>query len=173
MHGCMHTYFLKICMFISRMTCMNICVYVCMFVWVHTHISMSHLFMHGHMLYACRYVCRQKCMDVSMCVLTLMMPSSDFVEIQDYPYWLINFRWCRLLCASSHYIFFFSCRLPHSFLMAYLLFIEQDVGTHFYITEHHSIYVFSSLFIMIIYHKTKCVKETFIYRRVLLKLYNS
>ena len=47
--------------------------------------------------------------------------------------------------------------------MAYLLFIEQDVGTDFYITESHSIYAFSSLFIMIIYHKTTCVKEIFIY----------
>ena len=95
--------------------------------------------------------------------LTIMMPSSDFVEIHDYPCWLINSRWCRLLCASSHWIFFFSCTLPSSFLMAYLLFIEQDVGTHFYITGSHSIYVFSSLFIMVIYHQTKCTKETFIY----------
>ena len=47
--------------------------------------------------------------------------------------------------------------------MAYLLFIEQDVGTHLYITDSHSIYAVSSLFIMIIYHKTKCIEETFIY----------
>ena len=30
--------------------------------------------------------------------------------------------------------------------MAHLSFIEQDVGTHFYITESHNIYAFSSLF---------------------------
>ena len=91
------------------------------------------------------------------------MPSSDFAEIHDYPYWFINSRWCRLLCDSSGYTFFFSCTLPSSVLMVYLLFIEQDVGTHFYITESHSIYAFSSLFIMLIYHETKCIKDTFIY----------
>ena len=45
--------------------------------------------------------------------------------------------------------------------MAYLLFIEQDVGTHIYITESHSMYVFSSLFIMIIYHKNASKKHSF------------
>ena len=51
---------------------------------------------------------------------------------------------------SLHISLFFSCTLPSSFLMAYLLFIEQDVGTDIYITESHSIYAFTSLFIMII-----------------------
>ena len=37
------------------------------------------------------------------------------------------------------------------------------MGTHLYITESHSIHVFLCLFIMIIYHKTKCIKEIFIY----------
>ena len=46
--------------------------------------------------------------------------------------------------------------------MEYLLCIEENGGTHLYIAESHSIYAFSCLFIMIIYHK-KCVKETFIY----------
>ena len=41
--------------------------------------------------------------------------------------------------------------------MVYLLFIEQDMSTDFYITESHTIYAFSSLFIMIIiYHKKVC-----------------
>ena len=97
-------------------------------------------------------------------VLTLMIPSSDFVEIHDYPNWLINSRQCRLLCDSGYYIFSISCTLPSSVLMAYLLFIEQDVGTDFYITESYSIYAFSCLLIMIIYHKTRCIKETFIYK---------
>ena len=79
-------------------------------------------------------------------LLSLMMPSSNSAGIHKYPYWLTNPRWCRLLCASGHYIIFFSCTLPTSFFMAYVLFIEQDLGTDFYITESHSIYAFSSLF---------------------------
>ena len=88
-----------------------------------------------------------------------MMPSSDSVEIHNYPYGLINSRWCRLLCASGNYIFIYSCTLLSSILIIYLLFIEQDVDTHLYITESHSMYGFSCLFIMImIEHKTKCIK---------------
>ena len=101
---------------------------------------------------------------MSINILALAMPISNSGEIHDYPYWLINARWCRLLCASSNYIPIYSCTLSSAVLTAHFLFIEQDVGTHFYITESHSMYAFSCLFIMImiIDHKTKCSKETFI-----------
>ena len=44
-------------------------------------------------------------------ILTLLMTSSDFVGIHDCPYWLINSRWCRLLCASCGVITYFHMQL--------------------------------------------------------------
>ena len=83
------------------------------------------------------------------CILTLTMASSNSAEINNYPYWLINSTWWRLLCASGNYIFIHLCTLLSSVLMVYHLFIEQDVGTQLYITKSHSMYAFSYQFIMI------------------------